>query len=302
MRKVAEFVGLAFAFSWTVALGYRAVGGGVTDASFAAVAVVYMFGPFFAAVAVQARHGEDVLGPLGVRFVANRWLVVAWLTPGAVALLAVAFAVGHPDGALATNAATVVESYGPSVSANRAASLTESLSGVPLSYVVGSILVTGLVAGATVNAVAAFGEEAGWRGLMLHELRDEKFWRASAVVGVVWGVWHAPLVAQGYNYPSNPAVGVVAMVVFTLLATPLLNYVRLKSGTVVAPSVFHGTVNATATVSVVAVAGVSRLVTGAGVATMAALAVANAVMVAYDRRGGDGVTSSRVGDSLQETV
>lgn len=298
MRKVTEFVALAFAFSWTVALGYRAVGGDVTDASFAAVAVVYMFGPFFAAVAVQARHGDGLLEPLGIRFVASRWLVVAWLTPAAVALLAVAFAVAHPDGALATNAATIVESYGPSVSPDRAASLTESLSGVPLSYIVGSVLVTGLVAGATVNAVAAFGEETGWRGLMLHELRDEKFWRVSAIVGLIWGVWHAPLVAQGYNYPSNPAVGVVAMIGFTLLATPLLNYVRLKAGTVVAPSVFHGTVNATASVSVIAVAGVSRLVTGAGIATMAALAVANAVMVAYDHWSGDGVTTSHVGDFL----
>jgi membrane protease YdiL (CAAX protease family) len=298
MRRLVEFVVIAFGFSWAVAGAYRAVGGGVSDPAFTAVAVVYMFGPLVAASAVQIRRGERVAPAVGARLTLNRWLVVAWLTPAVVAVLAVVFAVAHPEGSLATSAATVVESYGPSLSAERAAALTESLEGVPLSFVIGSILVTGLIAGATVNAVAAFGEEAGWRGLMLYELRDESFWRSSAIVGLTWGVWHLPLVAQGYNYPSNPAVGVFAMVAFTLLATPPLNYVRLKSGTVIAPSVFHGTVNATVGVSVVAVAGVSRLVTGAGVATMAALATVNVVMVVYDRLTGDGVTSSRLSESL----
>jgi len=297
MRKVVEFVTLSFVFSWSVALGYRAVGGGVTDAAFGGAAVVYMFGPLIAAAVVQLRRGECVAPAVGARLTANRWLVVAWLTPAAVVLLAAVLALAHPDASLATNAATVVESYGPSLSADRAAALTQRLEGVPLSFVVGSVLVTGLVAGATLNAVAAFGEEAGWRGLMLRELDNETFWRASAVIGFTWGVWHAPLVLQGYNYPY-PVVGVFAMVVFALLATPPLVYLRLKARTVVAPSVFHGTVNATASVSVIAVTGVSRLVTGAGVAAMAALAVVNAAMVAYDTRSGDGVTSSRVRESL----
>jgi hypothetical protein len=298
MRKVAEFVVLTFVFSWTVAATYRAVGGGVEDPTFAGVAVVYMFGPLVAASVVQIRRGERVAPAIGARVVLSRWLVVAWLTPAVVAVLAVVFALAHPDGSLVTSAATVVESYGPSLSAERAAALTSSLEGVPLSFVIGSVLVTGLIAGATVNAAAAFGEEAGWRGLMLYELRDETFWRASALVGLTWGVWHAPLVVQGYNYPSNPVVGIFAMIAFTVLATPPLNYVRLKADTVIAPSVFHGTVNATASVSVIAVGGVSRLVTGAGIAAMAAFAVVNVAMVVYDRRADDGVTSSKLRESL----
>lgn len=300
MRKVTEFVILAFTFSWAVAGAYSAVGGGVDEPAFAGVAVVYMFGPFIAASVVQVRRGERVAHAVGARLRLSRWLVVAWLTPAVVAVLAVVFALAHPDGSLATSAATVVESYAPSLSGERAAAMTRQLEAMPLSFIIGSILVTGLVAGATVNAVAAFGEEAGWRGLMLYELSDETFWRASAIVGLTWGVWHAPLVAQGYNYPSNPAVGVFAMVAFTLLATPPLNYVRLKAGTVIAPSVFHGTVNATAGVSVIAVTGVSRLVTGAGIAAMAGFAVVNVSMVVYDRRTGEGVTSSRLSESLED--
>jgi membrane protease YdiL (CAAX protease family) len=38
------------------------------------------------------------------------------------------------------------------------------------------------------------GEEFGWRGYMLPVLAGRFGWRAaSLIVGVVWGVWHAPL-------------------------------------------------------------------------------------------------------------
>lgn len=58
-------------------------------------------------------------------------------------------------------------------------------------------LVLGL--GATVNAVFAFGEEFGWRGYLLWELAPWGFWRASFAIGVVWGLWHAPIIVAGYR-------------------------------------------------------------------------------------------------------
>lgn len=221
---------------------------------------------------------------------------MAWLVPAFLSLLAVFFALAHPDASLVEDAAGIIDAYEGALNAEQAEEARESLEGVSLGAVLAGVLVTGLVAGATVNAIAAFGEEAGWRGLMLYELRDKGFWRVSAVTGVVWGLWHAPLVAQGYNYPAHPAVGVAAMVVFTVLASPLLTYVRLKARTVIALSVFHGTVNATASISVIAVTGVSGMVVGAGVAAMAAFAAANVVM--YDRWTGDNVTSSKVENRL----
>ncbi len=298
MRRLTEFVVLAFGFSWAVAAAYRLAGGEVTDSGFIVVAVVYMFGPLVAAVVVQLRRDEPLAEPLGARLVASGWLVVAWLVPAFLALLAVFFALAHPDASLVEDAAGIIDAYEETLDAEQAAEARESLEGVSLGALLAVVLVTGLVAGATVNAIAAFGEEAGWRGLMLYELRDKGFWRVSAVTGVVWGLWHAPLVAQGYNYPAHPAVGVAAMVAFTVLASPLLTYVRLKAQTVVAPSVFHGTVNATATISAIAVTGVSGMVVGAGVAAMAAFAVANVVMVTYDRWTGDNVTSSKVEERL----
>ena len=40
-----------------------------------------------------------------------------------------------------------------------------------------------LIAGVTVNAVAGFGEELGWRGFLQKELAFLGFWRSSLLIG-----------------------------------------------------------------------------------------------------------------------
>jgi len=52
-----------------------------------------------------------------------------------------------------------------------------------------------------VNGVFTFGEEWGWRGLLLPKLLPLGQWRALLFSGAIWGAWHAPIVALGYNYP-----------------------------------------------------------------------------------------------------
>ncbi|WP_162524326.1 CPBP family intramembrane glutamic endopeptidase [Halobellus captivus] len=98
--------------------------------------------------------------------------------------------------------------------------------------------------GVTVNAVFALGEELGWRGYLLWELAPLGFWRASGVIGVVWGLWHAPVVLDGYNYPSFPVVGVAAMTVATVVFAPVYTYVVVRARSVLAAGFFHGVFNA----------------------------------------------------------
>ena len=40
--------------------------------------------------------------------------------------------------------------------------------------------------------------------------------RALLVTGVIWGIWHAPVILMGYNYPTQPVLGVLLMVVFCI--------------------------------------------------------------------------------------
>nr|WP_305882799.1 CPBP family intramembrane glutamic endopeptidase [Halobellus rarus] len=99
-------------------------------------------------------------------------------------------------------------------------------------------------AGVTVNAVFALGEEFEWRGYLLWELAPLGFWRASVAIGFLRGVWHAPVILDGYNYPSFPLVGVAAMTAATVAFSPLYTYFVLRARSVLAAGFFHGVFNA----------------------------------------------------------
>ena len=119
----------------------------------------------------------------------------------------------------------------------------------------------GLVAGVSINAVAGFGEELGWRGFLQKELAFLGFWRSSLLIGVVWGLWHAPLILQGHNYPQHRIAGVFMMTILCVLLAPIFGYVRIKAHSVIAAAIIHGTFNATYGLAITLVRGGSDLTT-----------------------------------------
>ncbi len=107
------------------------------------------------------------------------------------------------------------------------------------------IILFSLVAGATINAILAFGEEIGWRGLLLDEL-SRKMSRTEAIlmIGVIWAAWHFPLIILfGYNYPENRLLGLLLYMVICIIWSWILAILRTKSLSIIHPSVMHGTIN-----------------------------------------------------------
>lgn len=210
------------------------------------LASVYMFTPLIATV-VTAYLYEISLAKIGISGDLNRWFLIAWVLPVFIVFGAIAVSL-------------IVPEVNPNSSPIELPVPTR-IGGMSVSPLV-SLFLTGVIAGPTLNAILAVGEEVGWRGFLLYELRDLGFWRGSVVIGVVWGLWHTPLILQGFNYPEHSVIGVGMMVVFAVLLTPLLSYVRLKAGSVFAAAMFHGTVNGLGTLSVIAVNGGSDLTIG----------------------------------------
>lgn len=113
-----------------------------------------------------------------------------------------------------------------------------------------TLLVVQLAASLTLaplfNTLFALGEELGWRGYLLPKLLPLGEKKALVISGVVWGVWHAPVILQGHNYPQSPRLGAGMMVIFTLLLGIFLGWLYLKTKSPWAPALAHGTINAVA--------------------------------------------------------
>src|SRR5699024_11776789 len=74
--------------------------------------------------------------------------------------------------------------------------ILQSAQDVPLQVVL-IISIVALPVNSLVSALATLGEEIGWRGWLLPNLRPLGTWPALLLSGVIWGVWHAPLILLG---------------------------------------------------------------------------------------------------------
>jgi len=104
-------------------------------------------------------------------------------------------------------------------------------------------LAAGLI-GPIFNMPFTFGEEWGWRGYLLPKLLPLGQWRALIIGGVIWGLWHAPVIALGYNYPLHPRLGVLLMICFCVLLSIILGWTRLATGSIWPAVIGHASLNA----------------------------------------------------------
>jgi membrane protease YdiL (CAAX protease family) len=85
-----------------------------------------------------------------------------------------------------------------------------------------------------------FGEEYGWRVY----LQDRLFtllggYKGVLILGIIWGLWHAPLIFFGFNYPGQPIIGIVLMVLLTIVLGIIFSYAVLKTGSVWIAVILH---------------------------------------------------------------
>src|SRR5829696_1247933 len=102
-----------------------------------------------------------------------------------------------------------------------------------------------LVTAALPITLFTFGEEYGWRGYLLPRLLPLGEIKASVLIGVIWGVWHLPLLLAGLNYPG---VNIwLAIIVFTFVTVALSFaytwFYVASSGSVLVAAVFHASTN-----------------------------------------------------------
>jgi len=118
------------------------------------------------------------------------------------------------------------------------------------------MVVANVFAAYTVNGLVALGEETGWRGWLQSALEPLGRGQGIVLTGVIWGLWHAPLIVMGYEYGGRlPAAAGIAL--FTCLCAglgTLLSWLRVRSGSVLPAAITHGAFNAFASLPAILVA------------------------------------------------
>ncbi len=134
-------------------------------------------------------------------------------------------------------------------------------------------IVGALMAGLTVNAIFAMTEEIMWRGYLAQAFVGLSFCKKYATIGVLWGLWHIPLIALGYNYgAANALPGVVLFVGFCVVMSLVLGFVVERTRSVWLAAVLHGTFNGFSQVMLLLVVGGSSLLASSAVGVVSLVA------------------------------
>ncbi len=279
-KKIFLFILITFFISWLAAGVYYLAGAEWGTPLAMLFAVGYMFFPLLGTIIVQKYiYKEPVIENLGVRFNFNYWWLAAWLLPVVLVFATIGTSLLFPGVSYSPGMEGIFEYMEGLIPEDQ---MEEMPFSPQLAFWL--MLVQGIIAGPTINAVAGFGEELGWRGLLLKEMAPLGFWKSSVIIGFIWGLWHAPLILMGHNYPGYEVIGVGMMIIWCILLSPLFTYITVKANSVIAAAVLHGSLNATLGLAIMPVTGGTVLTVGAtGLAGFVVLIVVNLILLLWAR-------------------
>lgn len=247
MKRLAIFLGLTFFLTWTLEFALMA-NGGLSNSYAIFVLSAVMLMPAISVVATRliTREGFKDFG-LKPHFKGNvRFYLMAWFGPALlIALGAVIYFLLFPN------------QFDPTMSqmAGLYAAQGVSLPEGSLLTIFITQLAFGIFLGPLLNIITTSGEEIGWRGYLLPKLMEMYSPRVSIVIsGVIWGLWHAPIIAMGHNYgigyPTAPWGGILAMVVFCLFIGSFFSFLAIRTGSFLPAAMAHGSLNGFAAISI----------------------------------------------------
>lgn len=244
MKKAIRFSIAVCLFSWAMfAVVHWGFGiGADAPMGLMVFSAVYMFFPLITALVLQAIDKEKFNHTSLVNFKVRWSWVVAWLLPMAMVLVCILINGCFPGIELKYSAEQLISQY--KVPEEQQNLVRSQMAVMPAAVMMIVSVFSGLLAGATINALFAFGEEYGWRNYLVNALRGKKFWAAALFIGAVWGIWHFPLIISGHNYPNEPYWGVLLMVAMCILLGVIELYFVLKTKSMVIAAIIHGTINA----------------------------------------------------------
>jgi hypothetical protein len=237
-KGVFAYLLITFGITYAIELGlvlqgFRIVGAPPIVGQLIIAAVMWV--PALATLLTIKLVTHEPARTLNLRFGSPRpYLMAALIVPGAFALiygLTWLLGLGHPDWQMAylRGIFTAAGAEAPAMPA-------------PAIVWPALFLVSSLVA-PFINSLFGLGEEIGWRGFLLPRLLPLGKRRAYLLLGIIWGVWHAPLIVVGFNYPGYPILGIVWMMGLTTALGVYMNELTLRHRSTILAGWLHGLFN-----------------------------------------------------------
>ena len=260
MKRLAIYLIITFGLTWGLLIpaGF-ALGtfenGETSSTIMIALIAVSMFFPTLGALAAHftSKPEERIDLAYKPRIKENvPFYLIAWFAPAILSLLGITlFFVINPQLFDPT-----MMSYLESTAAAAGVPLEEITAGMPdVRILFMAALFASITYAPFINMIPAFGEELGWRGMLFPTLCERMSQRAAVLVsGIIWGLWHAPIIAMGHNYGMDyvgfPIVGILTMTLACIGIGSVLGWLRLKTGSVWPCALAHGAINAAANLGV----------------------------------------------------
>lgn len=261
--SIGIYLAVAFGLAWLIASPLWFMGRSLDTPLLSICAAVMMFTPTIGTLVVwliTRRRTADGSPPVTFAGLSRVWPIprtrsffaamgLAWVGP--LLLSWVALGVGVLFGVAHFSPAHVVETVMESLQAQGIPESDLAAAQSALTKIPGGLLLVVLslqtLLGALINLVFAAGEEVGWRGYLHPALTRRLGWLgAVGAGGIIWGLWHAPLILLGYNYERTDALGLVFMCAFCVFFGALLAALRDVTGSVWPAALVHGAINAAA--------------------------------------------------------
>lgn len=237
---ILAFLGISFGLTWALEFLVLRAGGRFDNAHLGrrelAVLALSMFVPALAAFVVRRFVTREGFADAGLRLGPRYLYVLVWLGVPLLYLaaygLTALFGLGHLDLSAHATLEMIRKNAPPGA----------PVRGGPGTFLLGAFFLT-LTMALLMTCVATFGEEFGWTGYLLPKLLPLGRFRAALGYGLIWGLWHAPAIWGGYNYPGRPVLGIAMMCLFTMALALIQCSLRLRSGSVILTSFFHAGIN-----------------------------------------------------------
>ena len=258
MKRLVIYLAVTFGFTWGlliptgIALGTFQNGENSSLTMIALIAVSMFFPAVGALVANYSCKPEERIDLcVKPRISQNiRQYIAAWFLPAAIALVGcIVFFAANPHLFDPT-----MRSYIEIAATASGVSTDELIAQMPpMQVVLSTTVMAALVVAPFINMIPAFGEELGWRGMLFPTLSERMSRRSAALLsGVIWGLWHAPVIAMGHNYGMGyvgfPIAGILTMILLCTAMGCWLAYLRVRTESVWPCALAHGAFNAVANI------------------------------------------------------